>query len=184
MYKKVGFIGAGKMAQALIHPMIESGLQPAGQISVFDVSTAVTQFVENEYEGIHMANSPQEVVEGADLVVCAVKPQNLGEEFFGQLSASPDTTLLSIIAGKPMSTFLDGGFAKVARSMPNTPAQIGKGMTVWCCTNNIPTPEREKIQKVLGSFGKQVRGFLPRKRMGQWNTTSHVSLSLSQDLRG
>ncbi len=64
-------------------------------------------------------------------------------------------TSTSIIAGKPISSFIDGtGIQKVARSMPNTPAQIGQGVTVWTCTSNIDLEERERIDKVLCSFGK------------------------------
>jgi pyrroline-5-carboxylate reductase len=95
------------------------------------------------------------VIKDADLVICAVKPQNLDRSFFESLGTPSDnTTLLSIVAGKSMETFLDGGFSKIARSMPNTPAQIGQGMTVWTCTNNIESDEREKIKHVLGSMGK------------------------------
>jgi pyrroline-5-carboxylate reductase len=72
------------------------------------------------------------------------------------MNVSPNTTVLSVIAGKPMSVFEEGGFTKVARSMPNTPAQIGKGMTVWSCTTNIDSDERDKIMQMLCSFGLQV----------------------------
>ncbi len=58
--------------------------------------------------------------------------------------------------GSATATRGGGCFTKVARSMPNTPAQIGKGMTVWCCTPNIETEERHKITQILSSFGKQI----------------------------
>lgn len=144
------------MAQALIDPMIKTGLQPASQIAIYDVFNASMKEVQNNHPDVQMAKSLQELVDGADMVVMAVKPQNLGPKFFGSMNASPDTTVLSVIAGKPMAVFEAGGFAKVARSMPNTPAQIGKGMTVWCCTPNIDSDEREKITRILSSFGKQV----------------------------
>ena len=156
------------MAQAMIDPMIRTGLQPAEQITVYDVSTAALNSIKASHPNITIAQNLQEVVDDADLVVCAVKPQNIGPEFFAGMDPSPKTTLLSIIAGKPMSVFLKnsnptmshppsaGCFSKVARSMPNTPAQIGKGMTVWCCTSNIETEERNKITQILSSFGTQI----------------------------
>jgi len=156
VFRSVGFIGVGKMAEAMIHPMIQSGLQPAEDICLYDVSTCVLDAVTQKYPGIEIGQSMQDVVNRSDLIVCAVKPQNLGAEFFTQIQPTPDTILLSVIAGSPMSTFLDGGFMKVVRSMPNTPAQIGKGMTVWCATENLSTNERRKIEQVLSSFGKQV----------------------------
>lgn len=156
VFDKIGFIGCGKMAQALLDPMVNTGLQPSSQISIYDVSTAAMKDVQQSHPTIQLAESMQDLVQDANLVVCAVKPQNLSPEFFGQMSPSPDTTLLSVIAGKPISTYTDGGFAKVARSMPNTPAQIGKGMTVWNCTDNICTGERDKLTQILSAFGKQV----------------------------
>jgi pyrroline-5-carboxylate reductase len=156
VFRKIGFIGVGTMAQAMIDPMIQTGLQPAEQITVFDVSTAALQSVSKAYPGLVVAQNLQDVVDDADLVVCAVKPQNLGPDFFASMKPPPKATLLSVIAGKPMSVYLEGGFSKVARSMPNTPAQIGKGMTVWCCTQNIETEERGKITQILSSFGKQI----------------------------
>lgn len=156
LYSKIAFIGAGKMAQACISPLISSGLQPASKISVFDVSTSTLAKVQKEY-GIQTAQTLGELVEDADIIICAVKPQNLTPQFFAETSANPNATLLSVVAGKPIKAFRDGGFQKVARSMPNTPAQIGRGMTVWSCTENISTTERDKIQKILGAMGKTVR---------------------------
>ncbi len=68
-----------------------------------------------------------------------------------------DAILLSVVAGTPIQNFIDGSSVqKVARSMPNTPAQIGAGVTVWSCTENINADERKKINSVLNSFGKTV----------------------------
>ena len=157
VFHKVAFIGVGKMAQAMIQPLIQTGLQPASQIHVYDVSSTSLKAVVAQFPGIHTSLSLSSVVANADLVVCAVKPQNVTPDFFKAIGTpSPHTTLLSVIAGKPMETFTTGGFTKVARSMPNTPAQIGQGMTVWCCTDNIELEERDKIKQILSSFGKSV----------------------------
>lgn len=157
LYDKVAFVGAGKMAQSMISPLIKTGIQPASKISVFDVSTSTLSKLKKQYNDIETAKTLTELVEDADLVVCCVKPQNLTPNFFQQVAINKDATLLTVIAGKPIQTYLDGGFTKVARSMPNTPAQIGRGMTVWSCTENISTDEREKIKTILSSFGKSVR---------------------------
>lgn len=118
-------------------------------------STALDGY-RKEYPDIEIAHSINEVVEKSNLVVCAVKPQNLSPEFFAKMNPSPDTILLSVVAGCPISKFLQGGFTKVARSMPNTPAQVGKGMTVWCATKNIDSEDKDRVKKILSSFGKQV----------------------------
>ena len=154
------FIGAGKMAQALISPLVSTNLQPAEKITIYDVSNATMESISQEFDGkIQTSKSIPEAIEGADMVVMAVKPQNLCnvKAEFKKANFRQDCTLLSVIAGKPIQSFLDGtGIAKVARSMPNTPAQIGQGVTVWCCTPNIDAEERDRIKKVLKSFGKEI----------------------------
>lgn len=154
------------MAQAVIEPLINTGVQPANQIAVFDVNYNLMKEMPERYPGIQSCNSLPELVDAADLIVCAVKPQNLTDDFFAALQAGSsndddngnkerkEPILLSICAGKSIDVFRDGGFDKIVRSMPNTPAQIGQGMTVWSSTPNLTNCEREDIRKVLGSFGK------------------------------
>lgn len=159
-YGKVAFIGTGKMAQAIINPLIKTGLQPAETVSIFDVSTKTMKDVANQHKGIHLAQSITELIDGADLVVCGVKPQNINSAFFNEVRKAnipDDATFLSVIAGLPLDTYYATGFKKIVRSMPNTPAMIGKGMTVWCCTPNMTVNERDVIDQVLSTLGKTVR---------------------------
>lgn len=164
VYDKISFIGVGKMASALIAPLVETSIQSAENISVYDVSVSAMDHIVKKYDGrMKTCVSIPDAVDGADLIVMAVKPQSVGivyEELRKARELSllrDDTTLLSVIAGKPIASFVEGtGIAKIARSMPNTPAQIGQGVTVWCCTPDIKSEEQKKIQKVLGSFGKSI----------------------------
>lgn len=175
IYNKIAFIGAGKMAQALLSPLIKTGIQPASKISVFDVSNSTLSKVKKEFEGIQTAQTLGELVTDADLIICCVKPQNLTPSFFEQVSTNKDATLLSVVAAKPIQTYINGGFTKVCRSMPNTPAFIGKGMTVWSCTDNISTDERERVKTILNSCGKSVRNewrFLPTNNVNMPDNTS------------
>ena len=91
----------------------------------------------------------------------AVKPQNCAKVHAEIRRAKSDggkvrddAMILSVVAGKPVKDFLDSGVDRIARSMPNTPAQIGAGVTVWGCTDNINLNERGQIKRVLNSFGK------------------------------
>jgi pyrroline-5-carboxylate reductase len=105
VYEKITFIGAGKMAQALIHPLIETNIQPAENITIYDVSNSTMQGISQEYNGkIQMSPSIPKAVEGADLIVMAVKPQNVDKvyEEMKQANMRDDCTLLSVIAGKPI----------------------------------------------------------------------------------
>ena len=166
IYERMTFIGAGKMAQALIHPLVSSNLQPAENITIYDVSNSTMDSIHQDFGGrIRTSKSIPEALEGADMVVMAVKPQNLCKVYqemkrakeSGYGSVQDDCTLLSIVAGKPIQSYLDGtGIQKIVRSMPNTPAQIGQGVTVWTVTPNVEAEERRKIQQVLNSFGKEI----------------------------
>jgi len=159
VYDKISFIGAGTMAQALISPLVNTSIQPADKITVYDVSTKTLKSISNEYPNINISESIPEAVENSDLIVLAVKPQNVCKvyEEMSKANIRSDATLLSIIAGKPISNFVNGtGIQKIARSMPNTPAQIGQGVTVWTCTPNIDSEEKDRIDQILCSFGKSI----------------------------
>ena len=155
----MAFIGTGKMAQAIIEAMTNSGLQKPDNVSVYDVSPAAMQHVSEKY-GVQTAESVPELVEDADLILCAVKPQNLTPAFFGEIRKGmvrDDAIFLSVIAGKSIHTFEQGaGLSKIVRSMPNTPAQVGEGMTVWSCSTGLTAGDRRKIQNLLSSFGKSM----------------------------
>lgn len=159
LYKKLAFVGAGTMAKAMIDPLIQKGYQPECQVAVYDVSTKAIKNIQHEYPSIQVAQSIEEAVTGACCVVLAVKPQNITEAFWEQFpkdeSALPDT-LLSILAGTPVEAFKPSGIQKIARSMPNTPSTIGQGMTVWCCTPNMSTEDRDTMSKLLHTFGKAI----------------------------
>jgi pyrroline-5-carboxylate reductase len=158
VFNKIACIGAGMMAQAFIEPMIAGHVQPPEKFAVFDVNVATMQQIVKSYGGITASESIHECVKDAELVICAVKPQNLTETFFAELrkGANPDGIILSVIAGKSMRAYYEGGYTKIVRSMPNTPATIGQGMTVWSATENLTVDEREKIRTVLNSCGKSV----------------------------
>lgn len=173
-------IGTGKMAQAMIQPLIAKGVQPADQIAVFDVRGDYMQDVATQYPGVRTANSIPELVASADLVVCAVKPQNITADFLAEcrkgMEANPradETILLSVIAGKPSRAFLPGGFSRIVRSMPNTPATIGQGMTVWSCTPNLTAAERQSMRTILSSTGKSVRFVFPPIFFGSFDSLTH-----------
>jgi len=154
------------MAQSLIAPLITQKLQAPSSINAFDVSDEALKKVEELYPGVQVSNSIQDSVQHANLIVYAVKPQNVGKvhaeirrakEERGTDGVRDDAIILSVAAGTPIANFVEGSLVeKVARSMPNTPAQIGAGVTVWSCTENINADERKKIKTVLDSFGKSV----------------------------
>ncbi|GAX27562.1 pyrroline-5-carboxylate reductase [Fistulifera solaris] len=154
-FSKIACIGTGKMAHALLKPMITTGFHPAKDFTVFDVSTNLMEQVSKEL-GVKTAESIPEAIEDADFILCAVKPQNLNSAFFAEFRKAqphPNAILLSVIAGKTIDVFHHTHINKIVRSMPNTPAQVGEGMTVWSCTPNLTGSDRNLIQTVLSTCG-------------------------------
>jgi len=138
--------------------LINKGYQPAEKIAIYDVSTSTIKEMKQEFDNIETANSISELVEDADMIICAVKPQNINAQFWSQFpdKMRDDATFISILAGKTLREFQPSGVSKLVRAMPNTPAQIGEGMTVWCCTPNLTVGERESVTKVLNTFGQEI----------------------------
>ena len=169
-FEKICFIGAGKMAESMITPIIKTGIMPAECVSIYDVSNKTMDRIRKQHEGIQTSTSIPDAISGADLIVMAVKPQNCPTVFdeirraremtadaSNGVHLNEDATLLSVIAGKPISSYVNGtGLEKIARSMPNTPAQIGRGMTVWSCTGAVDATEKVLLKEVLSSFGKEI----------------------------
>ncbi len=108
--------------------------------------------------GIRVSGSNREAVEAADVVVLAIKPQMLlevGREISEALRA--DQLVISILAG-PTTKALRNVLRHeaIVRAMPNTPAQLGKGMTVWCATPQVNERQREQAAALLRSLGKEL----------------------------
>lgn len=165
IFDKITFIGTGKMSQAMLAPLVNKNLQTPSSITAYDVSEAALEKVEELYPGVRTATSIPEAVSDSNLIVYGVKPQNV-EKVHSEIrrakregpgTVRDDAIILSVVAGTPIQNFIDGSLvSKVARSMPNTPAQIGAGVTVWSCTGNVDADERKQIKAVLDSFGKTV----------------------------
>ena len=79
VFGKIACIGTGKMAQAILHPLIAQGVQPPDQFTIFDAQPKTMQALADQY-GVQTANSIPECIADADLVLCAVKPQNLTDQ--------------------------------------------------------------------------------------------------------
>ena len=128
----VGFIGAGNMAGALVKGLIASGIHPAAEIICSDVDARQLARLRRRY-GISTTRENSEVAKTAKVVVLAVKPQIIDAVLAGLRGVAAQRTLfLSIAAGvttKRLEQRL-GGRPRVLRAMPNTPALLGRGMSV------------------------------------------------------
>jgi pyrroline-5-carboxylate reductase len=105
-----------------------------------------------------VVESNAEAVDGADLVLMTIKPQVLAA-VAGQLRGhlQPDQVVISIIAGAPMRTLKEGlDHDALVRVMPNTPAQVGEGMAVWCATDAVDEAAKAKVRLALGALGQEL----------------------------
>jgi pyrroline-5-carboxylate reductase len=102
--------------------------------------------------------SPEECIVGADVILLATKPQNfqsLGAQLKGRIDER--SIVLSILAGTKIDTLVETlGHSRVVRSMPNTPAAVQEGVTVWTATETMTPDDRALASKVLRAFGEEV----------------------------
>ena len=154
---RIAFIGGGTMGIASIGGLLRQSLVTAQDIRVCDPVAARCDFLSREY-GVTIAPSNIKVIEGAQVVVLAIKPQDLAAvmaELRGHLA--PEQVVLSIVAGATTLTLRDGlEHDRIVRAMPNTPAQIGEGVTIWTATNEVTAKERERVAAILGALGREI----------------------------
>lgn len=152
---KLGFIGAGNMAQAMIGGIIKNGLVAKEDI----IATAATQKtidrVSAEY-GVNVTLNNREAA-GADIVVLAVKPvfyEQVIEEVKDVIRE--EQLIVTIAAGKSVAWVeqVFGEKRKIIRTMPNTPALVGEGITAVCPNAEVTEEELKKVCHLLEGFGK------------------------------
>ncbi|MCR5261631.1 MAG: pyrroline-5-carboxylate reductase [Candidatus Gastranaerophilales bacterium] len=155
---KIGFIGAGKMATAIIKGIIDSGFCKSENIFVSDVSEAALEKMEKDLKISPLATN-NEVVKAADIVFCAVKPFVLKDVLNGVKGDFNDKQLLvSIAAGVSIKTIEEfTGKMPVIRVMPNTPAFVKAGMSAVCRGTFATEKHSDLICKIFNSLGIAVK---------------------------
>jgi len=155
--RTIATVGSGVMAEAIITGLLRGRLVDPGQlVASHPRPERRDQLVATH--GIRVVASNIEAVAGADVVILAIKPQMLGRvgREIGP-SLEPGQLVLSVLAGattKALTTAL--GHDQVVRSMPNTPARLGKGMTVWFATPGVTADQRAQAAALLGALGVQL----------------------------
>jgi pyrroline-5-carboxylate reductase len=159
---RIAFIGSGAMAEALISGLLTKGIAQAQNLIAAGPREERGRALSERY-GVPATTSNVQAAAGADVVVLSVKPQVLPRvmpALRGQIK--PDALVLSIVAGAQIET-ISGGLApersarvNVVRSMPNTPAQIGQGITVWIAAPGVNDEHRAQARALLGALGQEV----------------------------
>jgi len=153
----IAFIGAGAMGEALIGGLLRRNLVDPGAITASDVHQERLDEVRRVFK-VETTGDNRAAARHARIVVLAVKPQVLSAvcaDLRGALRRS--SLVISIVAGARISSMAARlGHAAIVRTMPNTPAQIGEGMTVWTATDEVSDRQREQAGAVLSALGKQL----------------------------
>ena len=153
---KLGFIGCGNMAGAIMGGIVKNGMIKASEIIGSDLSPVGRQKVEEAY-GIVTTENNKEVVEKADVVVLAVKPQ-FYEAVITEVKdlVREDQLIITIAPGKTLAWLEEkfGKKVKLVRTMPNTPAMVLEGMTAACVNEAVTKEEQEYAYEILNCFGK------------------------------
>ena len=153
----IATVGSGVMAEAMIAGLLRGQLVEPGQVVASHPRPERREHLEREY-GIRTVAGNVEAVTGADVILFGIKPQMLGKvgrEIGPHLRRGQ--LVLSVLAGAT-TTALTGilGHDQVVRSMPNTPARLGKGMTVWYATPETTDEQRAQAAALLGALGVQL----------------------------
>ena len=160
---RLSFIGSGAMAEAMIAGLLKQSLVTPAQITGSHPRPARREELHTRY-GIHTTESNADAVRfGHDapdsIVVLAVKPQRL-TGILSELKEAvrPAQLVASIVAGARSETISNGlNHPAIVRAMPNTPAQVGAGMTAWLPTADVTEAQREQVRVMLGALGREMQ---------------------------
>ena len=145
------------MGEAIASAMLNKGAASPSDISVSEPVQERRDYLKRKYS-VDVTGSSKQAVAGADVVLMSIKPQSLPEampDMAGILK--PSQLVLSIIAGAKIATLRDGlRHQPIVRSMPNTPAQIGLGMTVWTATPEVTAAQKENARAILAVMGREL----------------------------
>lgn len=153
----IATVGSGVMAEAMVAGLLRGNLVAPSQVVASHPRAERRAALEGSH-GIRVVASNTEAVTGADVIILAVKPQMLariGREIAPALR--PGQLVLSVLAGPTTRALVTTlGHDQVVRAMPNTPARIGSGMTVWYATPATTEAQRAQAKALLGTLGAEL----------------------------
>ena len=153
----IAFVGSGVMAEAMIKGVLKQNLVLPDHIVASGPRAERGQQLEDRY-GVHWTTANKEATSQADIVVLSVKPQVLPKVLAEVQGTIPTKALvLSIVAGATIATIRNRlAHNAVVRAMPNTPAQVGAGMTVWTVSEETSDVQRSQARVILAALGEEI----------------------------
>jgi len=154
---RIAFVGGGTMAEAMVRGILDRKLVTPARITVSGPRRERRAELVKTYRVKALASNA-EAARNADVVVMSVKPQVLPRvmaELRGKLAA--EQLVLSIVAGASSAALRAGlDHASIVRAMPNTPAQVAMGVTVWWATPSVSAAERDRARAILAALGEEL----------------------------
>ncbi len=153
----IATVGSGVMAEAMVAGLLRGNLVSPDQVVASHPRAERRAALETTH-GIRVVASNTEAVTGADVIILAVKPQTLARvaREIGPV-LRPGQLVLSVLAGPTTKALVATlGHDQVVRAMPNTPARIGSGMTVWYATPATTEAQRSQAKALLGALGAEL----------------------------
>jgi pyrroline-5-carboxylate reductase len=153
---RIGIVGGGFMGEAFLRGMLRAEVASPAEIAVAEAIEA-RRTVLSEH-GVRITDDPQSACIGAELVLLAVKPDDLPEVAAGLVGAiTADTVLVSIAAGVRLADVQrHSGHAATVRVMPNLPAAIGEGAAVYLTAPAVTAAQRARVERVLSGVATAV----------------------------
>ncbi len=158
--KTIGFIGAGQMARALARGLVQAGLAPGRQILASDPSPEARDQFGQMVADAQLTTDNRQVAQGADVLVLAVKPQQMSEVLAGLAGhISEETLVVSIAAGVRLARLADqlGPAARLIRVMPNTPCLVGQSASGYAVGGQATAADAALVERLLTAVGHAYR---------------------------
>ncbi len=156
--KRVGFLGAGNMGEAMIKGLLQAGLVPAESVAATDARAERLEQITRQY-GIRGAADNPALVGEADVIILAVKPQIMAA-VLREIAPAVDARKLLISIAAGMATHTLRGFlgkpARLIRVMPNTPALVLEGVTAIARAEGLNAGDLDVAQELFGAVGRVV----------------------------
>ncbi|MCL5997605.1 MAG: pyrroline-5-carboxylate reductase [Chloroflexi bacterium] len=154
----IAFIGGGVMGEAIVNSLTRGSGVPGASITVAEPIAARRSQLAECY-GVNVTASNADAVRQAGIVILSIKPQMMSAALNDLRGVVAESALIfSIAAGVPIRSIADvlGANQPIVRVMPNTPAQIGQGISVWTCTPAVNETQREQARLILTSMGEEI----------------------------
>ncbi len=155
---RIAVVGTGVMGEAMLGGLLKRQLVEPEQIVATAPRAERRAELESRYPGIRATADNSEAAQWAQALLIGVKPQSLPKlvpDLHGALHSG--ALVISLLAGVPIRQFREGlDHPAIVRSMPNTPAQIGEGMTVWTASAEVTETQRGWARTILGASGHEL----------------------------